>query len=284
MENKLINTENQVITSLELVKQINLFREEEYKRKIERGLELSKYEEKHKKASILRHDNFLRTIRDELDEEIAALKIEDSSYIGKDNKVVPMYVLNIKYGQRLLLRESKYVRRAVVDWIEKVTQKFQDPMALIQQGMAMLNKKFDEQNEEIKKLQEENLKLRPIAQNYRLLFNVQNAIDIGHVATLLAIKKLGRNNLFKKLKAGGIITSDNRPYQKDVESKRFRLIEYQYTKRNGGVGIGVKLVVFQKGLDYIINFLRKEGYIIPNGIKIEDSPACREVLEEKSNK
>ena len=282
MENKeIISTDSQTITSLELVKQINLFREEEYRRKIELGLELSKYEEKNRHHAILRHDTFLRTIRDELDEEIAAHKIVGSSYAGKDNKLVPMYVLNLKYGQRLLLRESKFVRRAVVDWIERALQKFQDPMALIQQGMAMLNKKFDEQNEEIKKLQEETKRLRPIAQNYRLLFNVQNAIDIGHVATLLAIKRLGRNNLFKKLKHGNIITQNNRPYQKDVDSKKFRLVEYQYTKRNGGAGVGTKLVVFQKGLDYIINFLRKEGYVIPDGIKVEDSPACREVIEDK---
>lgn len=280
MDNNLISQE-QTVTSLELTNQINLFRMEEYNRKLKLGLELTKYEQKHGRPPELQHFTLLRTIRDELDEEIGAYKIVCTSYVSKDNKDVPMFLLNLKYGQRVLLRESKFVRRAVVDWIEKAIQKFQDPMALIQQGMAMLNKKMDEQNEEIKKLQDENLKLRPIAQNYRLLFNVQNAIDIGHVATLLAIKRLGRNNLFKKLKQGNIITQDNRPYQKDVDSKKFRLVEYQYTKRNGGAGVGTKLVVFQKGLDYIINFLRKEGYVIPDGIKVEDSPACREIIEDK---
>lgn len=283
MTNEIIskNQELHEFTSFEVLERINYFREQEYKEKLESNITLSKREKKKNGFISLKHKELLRTIRQELEKEINERKIAPVEYIDKKGEVRPMFLLSSKYAQRILLRESIYVRREVVDWIDKAVQKFQDPMALIQQGIAMLNQKFDEQNKEIKKLQEENLKLRPIAQNYRLLFNVQSAIDIGHVATLLAIKKLGRNNLFKKLKQENIITKDNRPYQKDVESKKFRLIEYQYTKRNGGIGVGIKLVVFQKGLDHIINFLRKEGHDIPDGIKIEDSPDCREIFEEK---
>ena len=272
------------ITSLELLKQINLFRREEFERKKELGLSLSRYEEKHNSFSELRHDTLLRTIRDELDEEVNAHKIVGVEYIDKKGESRPMFLLEPTYARRVLIRESKFVRRAVVDWIEVAVEKFKDPMALIQQGMAMLNKKMDEQNEEIKKLQDENLKLRPIAQNYRLLFTVEKALDIGHVATLIAIKKMGRNNLFKFLRENGVITKDNRPFQKDVDSKKFRLVEGQYKKKNGSLGINIKFMVFQKGLDLIINKLKSAGYSIESNLKIEDSPECREVFEEKSNK
>ena len=281
--NELTISDNR-ITSLELLAQINLFRKEEFERKKELNLPLSKYEEKHNAFSELRHDNLLRTIRDELDEEINALKIEGVEYIDKKGEVRPMYILEPTYARRVLIRESKFVRRAVVDWIEVAAEKFKDPMALIQQGLAMLNKKFDEQNEVIKMLEEQNNRLRPIAQNYRLLFTVEKALDIGHVATLIAIKKMGRNNLFRFLRENGIITKDNRPFQEDVEARRFRLVEGQYKKKNGSLGVNIKFMVFQKGLDLIINKLKSAGYSIESNLKIEDSPEYREVFEEKSNK
>lgn len=53
-------TKKDTITSLELVDQINLFRQEEGKEKP------------------LRHDNLLQVIRDEFDEEIGLLKIQET--------------------------------------------------------------------------------------------------------------------------------------------------------------------------------------------------------------
>ena len=89
------------ITSLELVEQINLFRKEE-------GKETS-----------LRHDTLLNIIRDEFEEEIGLQKILETQYTHPQNKQkYPMFELTIAQGKQVLLRESKFVRRHVVAWLE----------------------------------------------------------------------------------------------------------------------------------------------------------------------
>lgn len=95
-------TTNKTITSLELVEQINLFRKEE-------GKEIS-----------LRHDTLLNIIRYEFEEEIGLQKILETHYIHPQNKQkYPMFELTIAQGKQVLLRESKFVRRHVVAWLER---------------------------------------------------------------------------------------------------------------------------------------------------------------------
>jgi hypothetical protein len=78
-------TEN--ITSIELVKQINLFRKQEGNR------------------TELEHKNLLAIIRDEFEEEINELKIQPVTYKDKKGELRPMFTLTISL-QKLL--ESNY--------------------------------------------------------------------------------------------------------------------------------------------------------------------------------
>ena len=95
-------TTKKTITSLELVEQINFFRKEE-------GKETS-----------LRHDTLLNIIRDEFEEEIGLQKILEPQYTHPQNKQkYPMFELTIAQGKQVLLRESKFVRRHVVAWLER---------------------------------------------------------------------------------------------------------------------------------------------------------------------
>lgn len=88
------------ITSLELVEQINLFRKEE-------GKDVE-----------LQHKTMLAIIRDEFEEEIGQQKILPTSYKDQWNREQPMFKLTIAQGKQVLLRESKFVRRHVVAWLE----------------------------------------------------------------------------------------------------------------------------------------------------------------------
>lgn len=92
------------ITSLELTEQINLFRKQEGK-KIE-----------------LRHYDLLKIIRNEFGEEIGDGKISESYYKNSQNKKQPMFVLTLNQAKQVLVRESKYVRRAIIQYIEKLEQ------------------------------------------------------------------------------------------------------------------------------------------------------------------
>jgi hypothetical protein len=101
MENQIMKLENKdKITSLELVKEINIFREKEGNR------------------AELKHSDFLKVIREEFEEEIGLGKISQSTYKNSQNKEQPMFVLTFNQAKQLLVRESRYVRKAIIEYIE----------------------------------------------------------------------------------------------------------------------------------------------------------------------
>lgn len=89
------------MTSLDLLSVINSFREEEGK-------------------PAMRHDNFMRKIRDEFDEE--ALLNFEGSYQGVDNATTICYLLPRDECMIMAMRESKGVRRKTVDYIKTLEE------------------------------------------------------------------------------------------------------------------------------------------------------------------
>lgn len=113
------------ITSKELLEQINLFRQEEYKEKLKNNT-LTEAQIKRGKAVKLEHKDLLDIIRDEFSEDIGLGKISPSSYINSQNKKQPMFILTLNQAKQVLLRESKYVRRAIIHYIEVLEQAILD--------------------------------------------------------------------------------------------------------------------------------------------------------------
>lgn len=118
------------ITSLELLEQINFFRKQEGKKE-------------------QRHDTLLSVIRDEFEEEISLQKILESSYKNR-GKDYPMFVLKISEAKQVLVRESKYVRKAVIHKLEELENKFKVPTTFKEALQLAI-----EQQEVIEKQQEE---------------------------------------------------------------------------------------------------------------------------------
>ena len=117
--NELMNKNE--MTSLELLEQINLFRKEEYKEKLKNGT-LTEAEAKRGKFVELEHKDLLKVIRDEFSEEINEQKISLVEYKDKKGEKRPMFILTLNQAKQVLLRESKYVRRATIKYIEKLEQ------------------------------------------------------------------------------------------------------------------------------------------------------------------
>lgn len=97
------------MTSLELVEQINFFREKEGSK------------------NKLLHKNLMAVIRDEFQEEINELKIQPVEYRDKKGEKRPMFILTLSQAKQVLVRESKYVRRAIIQYIEKLEQALRKP-------------------------------------------------------------------------------------------------------------------------------------------------------------
>jgi phage antirepressor YoqD-like protein len=112
------------------------------------------------------------------------------------------------------------------------------------QKIAELSKQVDQQKIQIAELE-------PKAEFYDAVTGSADTIEIGEVAKILAIKNMGRNNLFQLLRDNAILMQNNQPYQKYIDCGYFRTIESRYTKPDGTTHINIKTVVYQKGIDYI---------------------------------
>ena len=109
--NEIITEKKNKITSLEIVTEINKFRKEEGNK------------------NELRHDNLLQIIRDEFSEEISLLKIQESTYKNDRGREYPMFILSLNQAKQILMRESKFVRKAMINYIEKLEEQIKNPFA-----------------------------------------------------------------------------------------------------------------------------------------------------------
>lgn len=97
----------------------------------------------------------------------------------------------------------------------------------------------------------------PKVEFYHDVTGSDNAIDMATVAKVLN-RGIGRNRLFAFLRDEGVLDSRNVPYQRFVDMGWFRLVETKWQKPNGDWQIGIKTVVFQKGVEGIARLLDKK--------------------------
>lgn len=104
--------------------------------------------------------------------------------------------------------------------------------------------------------QKELAVMKPKADFFDAVADSKDAISIGDLAKVLAIKGMGRNNLFEFLRNNKVLMNNNTPYQKYVDLGMFRVIEQKYM-RDSEVCINIKTLVYQKGVDYVRNLIQK---------------------------
>lgn len=234
--NELINKDS--ITTLELLKQINIFREQEGNR------------------AELKHKTLLEVVRDEFEEEIGQQKILLSSYKNSQNKEQPMYILTLNQAKQILVRESKFVRKAMIHYIEELEKQLQSQFRVPKTFKEALQLAL-EQQERIEALELKQEEDRPKVEFYDDVTDSKDTVDMGTVAKVLNIKGVGRNKLFEILRGKKILMSNNQPYQKYIDSGWFRQIESKFNLPNGDIKINIKTVVFQKGVDGIRKVLKE---------------------------
>ena len=119
------------INSKELLKQINYFREIEYKEK-EANNTLTEAQKKRGHYTKLKHKTLLGIIRNEFN-----IQVNEQNILPVENKIIPtsvegifettykdkkgelrtMFILTIDQAKQVLLRESKVVRKAVIQYL-----------------------------------------------------------------------------------------------------------------------------------------------------------------------
>ena len=252
------------ITSLELLEQINIFRREEGNR------------------TELGHNDLLKVIRDEFEEEISLGKISQSTYINSRGKEYPMFVLTLNQAKQVLMRESKFVRKAVILYIEKLEKRIielenqlssKDVLMLkvikanteISRAIAMneyeiqyvqpLENNLKEEKDKVilKDLELKNQKHK--VDLYDTIADKDKTFTMSEVAKLINYIGVGRNILFEILRLNGILRGNNEPYQKYVDAGWFKII---VTEK--GDKVVPQTVVYQKGIEKICELLDELGY------------------------
>ena len=133
----------------------------------------------------------LAIIRDEFEEEIGQQKILPTSYKDQWNREQPMFELTITQGKQVLLRESKFVRRHVVAWLESLEQTIK-PMTAGEilmaqaQGMIALEKA---QQAQAKQIALQNERLTKIEAKITTKNEDQLAISLGRKAAKICVQR-----------------------------------------------------------------------------------------------
>ena len=125
------------INSKELLKQINYFREIEYKEK-EANSTLTEAQKKRGHYIELTHDNLLKIIRDEFNIKVNAINKNavknnnhyngpvETTYKDEKGELRPMFILTIDQAKQVLMRESKVVRKAVIQYLNLLEKRIRE--------------------------------------------------------------------------------------------------------------------------------------------------------------
>ena len=128
------------INSKELLKQINYFREMEYKEKEANGT-LTEAQKKRGHYIELQHNDLLKKIRDEFNIQVNEGKISlvenkiiptsvegifETTYKDEKGELRPMFILTIDQAKQVLLRESKVVRKAVIQYLNLLEKRIRE--------------------------------------------------------------------------------------------------------------------------------------------------------------
>lgn len=124
--------------------------------------------------------------------------------------------------------------------------------------LISLAQRLKDEQQKRKALQAKVEEDKPKVDFYNDVTSSGDAIEIGEVAKLLDMG-VGRNKLFSILREEKILMKDNIPFQEYVDRGYFEVVETRYQRPNGDVGINLKTLVFQKGVDYIRKVLLKRG-------------------------
>lgn len=160
----------ETITSLALVEQINIFRNEEGNR------------------AVLLHKSLLETIRDEFSDEINEQNLLPVKYKDAKGEERPMFELTLPQARQILVRESKFVRKAVIAYIDKLEKKLREVFK-VPQTYAEALRLAAEQAEEIEKQQLLIAEQKPKAEYFDALVDRKLNINFRDTAKELGVKE-----------------------------------------------------------------------------------------------
>ncbi len=210
------------MTSLELLKEINIFREKEGK------------------ETEMQHKTLLGIIRDEFEEEISQQELLLSNYYSR-GKEFPMFILTLAQSKQVLSRESKFVRKAVIQYIENLEKELKEVLPQLSE-MEMIVKIANSQIAMDKKFIEMDNKIDSVINTVTLESGKQRIIQLRVSKKVYNIMSeyLGENVMEYNIKQRKLFSSIYRDLK-----RKFGVASYK----------DIKVVEYEKALNFIENWI-----------------------------
>lgn len=257
MENMIINSNtfdvSGKISSIELVKQINIFRKEEGNK------------------SELKHNDLLKIIRYEFDEEIGMGKISHTPYTHHQNgQIYHMFILELDQAKQLMMRESKFVRKAMIQYIKVLEDKVKVPGTYIEALKRLVIAEEERLiSEEKRMIAERNNKIKdqiileyePKVTYCDSILECKDAINISIIAKDYGMSTIQFNKKLHDMKIQYKSGDTWLLYKNHADKGYTKTKTTNYVKNNGENGVSVHTKWTQKGRMFLYNELSKYGII-----------------------
>lgn len=185
--------------------------------------------------------------------------VENEDWVGVRHNVegneTMDYAISIDFAKRLsMMARTEKGEQARKYFIECERRLKEGVKELSRKEILLLALEAEERAEKAQKLLDE---AKPKIQFYDEVTESKDVLDFAAVAKVINKKGFGRNNLFEFLRNKGVLMNNNQPYQYYVDKGWFKVVESRWNDKNGMTKINIKTVVFQKGVEGIINLLNK---------------------------
>ena len=132
-----------------------------------------------------------------------------------------------------------------------ITSEDDTPEIIMARAILVAQETIKKKDEKLKQLEHRNSILEPKAELMDKVMDTDQKIDIGQAAKILQLP-FGRNTLFQKLREKGVFFSNrNESKQEYIKRGYFELKEKWIDRDNHDGFMVVKVLVTQKGLDFI---------------------------------
>lgn len=207
-------------------------------------------------AEALGYMNTRQAISTNVDEEDRGVHPIDTPS-GTQNMTIinesGMYSLVLQSKLESARKFKRWITSEVIPSIRKnggyiANQENLTPEQIVANALVVAQKIIADRDKQIQKL-------KPKAEFFDAVTDSKDAIPMADVAKVLDMG-IGRNKLFDFLRKQNILMENNRPYQKYIDAGYFRVVEQKFDKGYGEIGINIKTLVFQRGVDFIRKRLR----------------------------
>jgi len=147
----------------------------------------------------------------------------------------------------------------------EIQKRLNDPVYLQERLIEVLdeNKRLlEDKSRLVETVQEKDKEIKalvPAKEFYDRVAETDDWMEMATAAKLLGYKGYGRNNLIYFLIEKNVFINAREPYQRYVNAGYFKIAEKPFERADGTPDISRKIVVSQKGVDFIRKLIKSEA-------------------------